>query len=95
MSAFFSFLLGHGYNWSGKLLLFAILLALWQIFVEPYAAGVQVLGLWFLNQSFYKIFSYQVALLVSNVIILASTFKIIMWIVSPDSTPSPTVVPHA
>ncbi len=85
MSAFFSYLLAHAYGWSAKLLYVAIILIIWQNYVQPYATSLKIMMLWFENQTVFRVFSYADMQFIYQIFMVFMTFKIISWIVHPTA----------
>lgn len=88
MTAFFSFLLGHVHGWAGKMVLIGVLLALWQLFVAPYAVPIKILGLYYLNISFHQILSYEVFQTIWQIVLMFATYKMMKWILFPSDNSS-------
>ena len=89
MSAIISFIAENAYAWGKRMMYLAIIVAIWQIFVSPYIDNAQIVMMWWLNETVFKVLTEAAINMILQVLIFAVTFKILFWFFS-----SPQREPH-
>lgn len=87
MSAIFSYLIEHTYKWVIKLCIVLIVLNILALFLDPYLSNMKIVGMWWLNQTYYTMVTPQTANLVEQLVVMIVTFNLFMWIVGHENSP--------
>lgn len=77
-----------GYQWGVKLVVIALILAMFQVFVEPFTEELKIIMLWWLNQTFFVVFSYEAVEFMMQTFVFFITFGLVMWIFHSNGDPS-------
>lgn len=87
MSAILSYLIGHAYDWVVKLIILLIVLNVLALFGDAYLNNLKIVGMWWLNQTYYTMVTYQTASLIEQLIIFIITFNFAMWVFGYHHSP--------
>lgn len=77
-----------GYQWAVKVVVIAVVLALFQTFVAPYVDELKVLMLWWTNQTLFRVFSEAAVEFMNQAFVFIITFGLLLWIFHSDGDPA-------
>lgn len=81
-------LLTHMWAAGKRLIYLAILFALYKIFVTPYIEPVKLIGIWVLNQSYFRVMPETAIQLLEDVVLTLVSLKFLLWLwESPNTEP--------
>lgn len=75
-------------NWLYKAIILAVLLGLFQLFVYPYILPLEIMMLWWVNQTLFLVLSEEAMIFLNQGFIMIITFELVIWIMHTSHDPA-------